>query len=52
MAQANSVMSPPATELAPPKDDIFTIEQLSQFDGSTLDKPIYVAIKGACCLYN
>ncbi|KAF8517622.1 progesterone binding protein [Gautieria morchelliformis] len=39
-------MSQPATELAPPKDDPFTVEQLKHFDGATPDTPIYVAIKG------
>ncbi|KAL6303507.1 progesterone binding protein [Sparassis latifolia] len=34
------------TDLAPPKDDPFTQEQLRDFDGSDPSKPIYVAIKG------
>ncbi|KAI0784721.1 progesterone binding protein [Abortiporus biennis] len=34
------------TDLAPPKDDPFTLQQLKEFDGSTPDKAIYVAIKG------
>ncbi|KAI0338290.1 progesterone binding protein [Trametopsis cervina] len=34
------------TDLAPPKDDPFTQEQLKEFDGSDSSKPIYVAIKG------
>ncbi|KAA1475088.1 progesterone binding protein [Dentipellis sp. KUC8613] len=34
------------TDLAPPKDDPFTLEQLKIFDGSDEYKPIYVAIKG------
>ena len=42
-----SVMQPPRTDLAPPKDDPFTMEHLKQFDGSDPSKPIYVAIKGA-----
>lgn len=41
-----TIMQPPNTNLAPPKDDPFTLEQLREFDGSTPDKPIYVAIKG------
>ena len=41
-----SVMSPPRTDLLPPKDEPFTLEQLKQYDGSTAGKPIYVAIKG------
>ena len=40
-------MSPPAKTLAPPKDDLFTSEQLEHFNGATLDTPIYVAIKGS-----
>lgn len=42
-----SIMSQPATDLAPPKDDPMTVEQLKQFDGATVDTPIYVAIKGS-----
>jgi len=34
------------TDLAPPKDDPFTTEELKQYDGSDPSKPIYVAIKG------
>jgi len=41
-----SIMQSPRTDLAPPKDDPFTTEQLKQFDGSDSSKPIYVAIKG------
>ncbi|KII92983.1 hypothetical protein PLICRDRAFT_104216 [Plicaturopsis crispa FD-325 SS-3] len=39
-------MQAPRTDLAPPKDDPFTLEQLKQYDGSNASKPIYVAIKG------
>ncbi|KAI9061684.1 progesterone binding protein [Trametes sanguinea] len=39
-------MQPPKTDLAPPKDVPFTVEQLKQYDGSDPSKPIYVAIKG------
>ncbi|KAF8310260.1 cytochrome b5 [Clavulina sp. PMI_390] len=39
-------MSPPRTDLAPPKEDPFTLEDLKQYDGKTEGKPIYVAIKG------
>ncbi|KAI0779605.1 progesterone binding protein [Fomes fomentarius] len=39
-------MQPPNTDLAPPRDDPFTLEQLKQFDGSDPSRPIYVAIKG------
>ncbi|KAH8118964.1 progesterone binding protein [Phellopilus nigrolimitatus] len=34
------------SELAPPRDDPFTLEELKEFDGSDAKKPIYVAIKG------
>jgi hypothetical protein len=48
-----SIMQPPRTDLAPPKDDPFTLEQLKAFDGSDPSKPIYVSIKGTwnCELY-
>ncbi|KAI0708911.1 progesterone binding protein [Cerioporus squamosus] len=39
-------MQPPQADLAPPKDDPFTLEQLKAFDGTDPSKPIYVAIKG------
>ncbi|KAI4524236.1 progesterone binding protein [Schizophyllum commune Loenen D] len=32
--------------LAPPKDDPFTLEDLKAFDGTDPSKPIYVSIKG------
>ncbi|KAF7980341.1 hypothetical protein HWV62_38771 [Athelia sp. TMB] len=41
-----TIMQAPRDDLAPPKDDPFTLEQLKQFDGSDSSKPIYVAIKG------
>jgi hypothetical protein len=41
-----SIMSAPRDDLAPPKDDPYTPEQLKAFDGSDTSKPIYVAIKG------
>ena len=41
-----SIMSAPRDDLAPPKDDPYTPEELKAFDGSDLSKPIYVAIKG------
>jgi len=44
--QLKTVMQPPRMDLAPPKDDPFTTEQLKEFDGTELSKPIYVAIKG------
>ena len=44
--ESGSIMQPPRTDLAPPKDDPFTVEQLKQYDGSDPSKPIYVAIKG------
>ncbi len=45
--EPKSVMQPAQTDLAPPKDDPFTLEQLKEFDGTDSTKPIYVAIKGA-----
>ncbi|KAJ7642861.1 progesterone binding protein [Mycena rosella] len=39
-------MQPARTDLAPPKDDPFTLAQLAPFDGSDSSKPIYVSIKG------
>ncbi|CAA7263468.1 unnamed protein product [Cyclocybe aegerita] len=41
-----SIMQSTRTDLAPPKDDPFTTEELKQYDGSDPSKPIYVAIKG------
>ncbi|KAJ7854687.1 cytochrome b5 [Mycena olivaceomarginata] len=41
-----SIMQAPRDDLAPPKDDPFTLEQLKEFDGSDASKPIYVSIKG------
>jgi len=42
-----TIMQPPRDDLEPPRDDPFTLEQLKEFDGSDLSKPIYVSIKGA-----
>ncbi|KAA1118757.1 hypothetical protein PGT21_004786 [Puccinia graminis f. sp. tritici] len=39
-------MTPETVKLDPPKDTVFTPQELSQFDGSDPSKPIYVAIKG------
>ena len=41
-----SIMQPAREDLAPPKDDPYTTEQLKQYDGSDPTKPILVAIKG------
>lgn len=41
-----SVMQAAREDLAPPKDDLYSLEQLKEYDGSDLSKPIYVAIKG------
>ena len=41
-----SIMQPENPDVAPPKDDPFTLEQLKQYDGSDPSKPIYLAIKG------
>lgn len=40
------VMQSERTDLAPPKDDKYTLEELKQYDGNDPAKPIYVAIKG------
>lgn len=34
-------------DLAPPKDDPYTPEQLKEFDGTKPGSKIYVAIKGS-----
>lgn len=39
-------MTQDPVRLDPPKDTPFTANELSQFDGSDVSKPIYVAIKG------
>jgi len=39
-------MTQDPVRLDPPKDTPFTAHELSQFDGSDVSKPIYVAIKG------
>jgi len=39
-------MQPPRDDLAPPKDNPFSLEELKQYNGSDPSKPIYVAIKG------
>lgn len=41
-----TIMQAPRGDLDPPKNDPFTLSQLSQFDGSDPTKPIYVSIKG------
>ncbi|KAI9376505.1 cytochrome b5-like heme/steroid binding domain-containing protein [Aspergillus egyptiacus] len=33
-------------QLAPPKDDLITVEELAKCDGTDPNRPIYVAIKG------
>lgn len=42
-----TIMQAPSEDLAPPKDDPFTLEQLKEYDGSDPSKPIYLSIKGA-----
>lgn len=42
-----SIMQAPRDDLAPPKDDPFTTEELKKYDGTDSSKPILVAIKGA-----
>ncbi|KAI5301862.1 hypothetical protein KEM55_001471 [Ascosphaera atra] len=41
-----SIMSTEAKDLAPPKDDPITVEQLAKCDGTNPDYPTYLAIKG------
>ncbi|KAJ7230107.1 cytochrome b5 [Mycena pura] len=41
-----SIMQPAREDLAPPKDDPFTLAQLVEFSGAQPGKPIYVSIKG------
>ena len=41
-----SIMQAAREDLAPPKEDPYTAEQLKQYDGSDSTKPIFVAIKG------
>jgi len=46
-----SIMQAAREDLAPPKDDPYTSEQLKQYDGSDPTKPIFVAIKGSFHLF-
>jgi hypothetical protein len=41
-----TMMQPERADLAPPKDDPFTQEELKAYDGNDSTKPVYVAIKG------
>jgi len=43
---SESIMPPPMFDLDPPKDDVFTVEQLRLYDGSNEERPVFVAIKG------
>jgi hypothetical protein len=47
-----TIMQAERTDLAPPKDDPFTQEELKAFDGTDTDKPVYVAIKGKFVLFS
>lgn len=44
--QPKTLMQAPSADLAPPKDDPFTLESLKEYDGTDESKPIYVSIKG------
>jgi membrane-associated progesterone receptor component len=44
--KSSSIMQPERTDIAPPKDDPFTQEELKAYDGKDASKPVYVAIKG------
>lgn len=46
IATTDAKSTEPVVELAPPKDDIITPQELAGFDGTDASKPIYVAIKG------
>lgn len=41
-----TIMQPPRDDLVPAKDNLFTLKELEQYNGSDASKPIYVAIKG------
>ena len=45
--EGKNIMSPENSDLEPPKDTPFKLEDLKPFDGSDPSKPIYVSIKGA-----
>jgi membrane-associated progesterone receptor component len=45
-SSSTTIMQAERTDLAPPKEDPFTQEELKAFDGNDPDKPVYVAIKG------
>ncbi|KAI5294351.1 hypothetical protein KEM52_004197 [Ascosphaera acerosa] len=44
--QRKPLMSQEVKDLAPPKDDPITVEELARCDGTNPDLPTYVAIKG------
>ncbi|KAH9815468.1 cytochrome b5-like heme/steroid binding domain-containing protein [Melampsora americana] len=46
IATTDAKSTEPIVSLNPPKDDPFTLQELSQYDGTDPSKPIYVAIKG------
>ncbi|KAG8864243.1 hypothetical protein FRB96_006064 [Tulasnella sp. 330] len=41
-----TIMSPPKADLAPPRSDPFTLQELKRYDGTDASLPIYVSIKG------
>ncbi|KAH6873489.1 cytochrome b5-like heme/steroid binding domain-containing protein [Coprinopsis sp. MPI-PUGE-AT-0042] len=41
-----TVTQPPVAGLDPPKDNPYSVEQLKDYDGEDLSKPIYVTVKG------
>lgn len=51
VAKPITMMQPPKVDLAPPKDDPFTVEELKGYDGSDESKPILVAIKGTLSIF-
>ncbi|CAG8514558.1 19948_t:CDS:2 [Gigaspora rosea] len=46
MSQFPPASSEPPPNLAEPKDTPFTSAQLAEYDGTDLNRPIYVAVKG------
>jgi hypothetical protein len=49
--ETKTIMQPTRDDLLPPKDDPFTLDELKAFDGKDSSKPIYVSIKGVCCVF-
>ncbi|KAF7327026.1 hypothetical protein MKEN_00277500 [Mycena kentingensis (nom. inval.)] len=50
-AKPRTIMQPAREDLAPPKDDPYTLEQLKEFSGADPSKPIYLSIKGSYAIF-